>query len=156
MVKAGRRDSAPIGESMNQPVSEGPKKTVLDDVDELIMCLDCEPEAKRRQDTEEIDILDDDDEELESPDIPDGSEEAGPVPWLDRYEATSHLIGQLEDTLKMMDAEGVNLTGAWELANTARSLLDSADVVQALIYANRSFHVARQVHRVGPSGVAAS
>jgi hypothetical protein len=67
------------------------------------------------------------------------------------------LIGQLEDTLELMEQRGVNLTSAWALANTARSLLDSADVTQALIYANRSFRLALEVHRLeGPTGAAAS
>jgi hypothetical protein len=57
----------------------------------------------------------------------------------------------------MMESKGCNLTNAWELANTARSLLDSADVTQALIYANRSFRIAQDVHRFPDSaGVAAS
>jgi hypothetical protein len=39
----------------------------------------------------------------------------------------------------------------------ARSLLESADVIQALIYANRSFRLAMDVHRLnGEAKVAAS
>jgi hypothetical protein len=154
VVKAGKRDSAAVAPGIEKPASDAAQDAVLDDVDELLNCLDCEQAVEHEED-ESLDILDDADE-LEAPSIPDGSNDAGPVPWLDRYETTSHLIGQLEDTLRMMEEEGVNLTEAWEMANTARSLLDSADVVQALIFANRSFNMARQVHRMGSSGAAAS
>jgi hypothetical protein len=82
-----------------------------------------------------------------SPGVPEGEDDGGAMPWLDRYEATNRLIEQLEETLTMMEKRGVNLTQAWELANTARSLLDSADVAQALIFANRSFRMAMDIHR---------
>ena len=154
MVKAGKRDSAAVASGVDKPASDAAQDAILDDVDELLNCLDCKPEAEQAEE-EALDILEDSDD-LEVPEIPDGSNDAGPVPWLDRYETTSHLIGQLEDTLRMMEEEGINLTEAWEMANTARSLLDSADVVQALIFANRSFNMARQVHRMGSSGAAAS
>jgi hypothetical protein len=154
VVKAGKRDSTAIAPGMEKPASDAAQEPILDDVDELLNCIDCEPVVQQEED-EVLDILDDA-EGIESPSIPDSSNDAGPVPWLDRYETTSHLIGQLEDTLRMMEEEGVNLTEAWEMANTARSLLESADVVQALIFANRSFNMARQVHRMGSSGAAAS
>ena len=133
---------------------------MLDDVDELIMYLDSAdpggPKLPEPGPPEPPDHY----EDLPlppSPSIPDGSNDAAAIPWLDRFEATERLIVQLEDTLGLMEQRGVNLTSAWELANTARALLDSADVTQALIYANRSFRLALEVHRLeGPSGVAAS
>ena len=70
------------------------------------------------------------------------------IPWMDRYESTERLLKQLEETLQLMEARGVNLSSAWELANTARSLLDSADVIMALIYANRALRLALEVHRL--------
>jgi hypothetical protein len=127
---------------------------ILDDVDELIMSLDCEPAAKKKK------VSHDDGEDSSSytsPGVPEEPSSEGAVPWLDRYESTNSLISQLEQTLRMMEANGCNLTNAWELANTARSLLDSADVTQALIYANRSFRIAQDIHRFPDStGVAAS
>ncbi len=115
------------------------------------MSLDCEPSAKKKvvHEVEDPAIF-------SSPGVPVGGSDTGAMPWLDRYESTNSLIAQLEDTLRMMEANGCNLTNAWELANTARSLLDSADVTQALIYANRSFRIAQDIHRFPDKGVAAS
>ncbi len=116
------------------------------------MSIDCEPKERKRSHHEEEDIG-----SVRSPGVPDEVPTEGAVPWLDRYESTNRLISQLEDTLRMMESNGCNLTNAWELANTARSLLDSADVTQALIYANRSFRIAQDLHRFPDSaGVAAS
>lgn len=152
MVKAGKRGGAPpverVYEADPPPESCDP---VLDDVDQLIMSIGCEPGERRGQQDEDATGP------VRSPGVPDEGETEGAVPWLDRYESTNRLIAQLEDTLRMMEANGCNLTNAWELANTARSLLDSADVTQALIYANRSFRMAQDIHRFPESsGVAAS
>ncbi|UCC92386.1 MAG: hypothetical protein JSW25_06845 [Thermoplasmata archaeon] len=151
MVKAGKRGGAPPVERVYEPDPPESCDPVLDDVDELIMSLDCEPAAKKKvvQEQDEVDYA--------SPGVPEEPSSEGAVPWLDRYESTNSLITQLEQTLRMMEANGCNLTNAWELANTARSLLDSADVTQALIYANRSFRIAQDIHRFPDrSGVAAS
>jgi hypothetical protein len=128
---------------------------VLDDVDELIMSLDCE--LSQEQTPEPAPPALEGAGVTASPGIPEGGADGAIVPWLDRYESTNALILQLEDTLRLMETNGVNLTSAWELANTARSLLDSADVTQALIYANRSFRMAQDCHQFPDSGsVAAS
>ena len=84
------------------------------------------------------------------------SYDSGAVPWLDRYDTTERLLEQLEETLRLMESRGLNLTSAWELAMTARALLESADVVQALIYANRAVRVALDTHRTnaGAGGAA--
>ncbi len=159
MVKVGKRDA-------HVPHIEGIQRgdppacdAVLEDVDELIMSLDSAEHA-------EACGVDDGSSEskttvrkvkvVRSPGVPETPPDVGAVPWLDRFESTTALIKQLEDTLKMMESKGVNLTSAWELANTARSLLDSADVAQALIYANRSFRMALDIHRFPETGVAAS
>jgi hypothetical protein len=158
MVKAGKRDMVPQGNGAHgsDPQACDP---VMDDVDELIMSLDCVvPSVANSTETEDserptrvrkVKVV-------RSPGIPEEPRGDDAVPWLDRFESTNALIDQLEDTLKMMERKGINLTNAWELANTARSLLDSADVAQALIYANRSFRLALDVHRFPESGVAAS
>jgi len=152
VVKAGKRGGAPPVERVYE--ADPPKNCdpVLNDVDELIMSLDCEPAAKKK-------VVHEEEEEktsYTSPGVPEEASAGGAVPWLDRYESTNSLILQLEQTLRMMEANGCNLTNAWELATTARSLLDSADVTQALIYANRSFRVAQDIHRFPDKGVAAS
>lgn len=158
MVKAGKRGMIPHAEGAQRsdPQACDP---VLDDVDELILSIDCDAPVKasgaegdaqeKRTKVRKMKVV-------RSSGIPEEPSSEGAVPWLDRYESTNALISQLEDTLKMMERKGVNLTNAWELANTARSLLDSADVAQALIYANRSFSLALDVHRFPESGVAAS
>lgn len=152
VVKAGKRAGAPPVDRVYEPDSPKSCDPILDDVDELIMSLDCEPSAKKKvvHEVEDPAIF-------SSPGVPVGGSDTGAMPWLDRYESTNSLIAQLEDTLRMMEANGCNLTNAWELANTARSLLDSADVTQALIYANRSFRIAQDIHRFPDTkGVAAS
>ncbi len=158
MVKAGKRGLMPQAEGAQRsdPRACDP---VLDDVDELIMSIDCDAPAAasssgpdtpdKRTKVRKVKVV-------RSPGIPEMPSGEGSMPWLDRFETTNALINQLEDTLKMMETKGINLTNAWELANTARSLLDSADVAQALIYANRSFSLALDVHRFPESGVAAS
>ncbi len=159
MVKVGKRDAhVPHIEGIQRsdpPASD----TVLEDVDELIMSLDCvepaqatgaeeaPPESKKTVRKVKV---------VRSPGVPETPPGEGAVPWLDRFETTNALIQQLEETLRLMESKGVNLTNAWELANTARSLLDSADVAQALIYANRSFRMALDLHRFPETGVAAS
>ena len=82
--------------------------------------------------------------------------DSGVVPYLDRYETTERLLEQLEETLHLMEARGINLTTAWELVRTARALLESADIVQALICANRALRVALEVNRLhmAPGGAA--
>jgi hypothetical protein len=132
---------------------------VAEDIDELISSLDCPPEKPKvvKKVTVKRVLAQEQPEAMSSPGVPEGADDPGAVPWLDRYETTNNLIGQLEETLRVMEAKGVNLTSAWELANTARSLLESADVPQALIYANRSFRLAMDVHRFPDStGAAAS
>jgi hypothetical protein len=160
MVKAGKRDVAALKEGMDVMDPGVDSNSVLDDVDELIMCLDCEDHEGPKLPVPAPPEPPDHYEDLPlppSPSIPDGSNDAAAIPWLDRFEATERLIVQLEDTLDLMGQRGINLTSAWELANTARALLDNADVTQALIYANRSFRLALEVHRLdGSSGVAAS
>lgn len=152
VVKAGKRGAAPPVNRVYEPDSPKSCDPVLDDVDELIMSLDCKPAVKKRVVHEEEDSA-----SFASPGVPEGGSASSAMPWLDRYESTNSLISQLEDTLRMMEANGCNLTNAWELANTARSLLDSADVTQALIYANRSFSIAQDIHRFPDNkGVAAS
>ncbi len=152
MVKAGKRGGAPPVERVYEADPPDSCDPVLDDVDELIMSLDCEPAAKKQRVVSE-----DEETSYVSPGVPEEGVSEGAVPWLDRYESTNSLITQLEQTLRMMESNGCNLTNAWELANTARSLLDSADVTQALIYANRSFRIAQDIHRFPDStGVAAS
>lgn len=159
MDKAGKRD-APIPHIEGVQRSNSPTcDAVLDDVDELIMTLDCaepaqasgaeEGSSKTKKIVRKVKVV-------RSPGVPESPPGEGAVPWLDRFESTNALIQQLEDTLKLMESKGVNLTSAWELANTARSLLDSADVAQALIYANRSFRMALDIHRFPETGVAAS
>jgi hypothetical protein len=153
MVKAGKRGGAPPVERVYEADPPEACDPVVDDVDALIMSLDCEPAAKKKVVHEETE----DETPYTSPGVPEEPTSEGAVPWLDRYESTNSLISQLEQTLRMMEANGCNLTNAWELANTARSLLDSADVTQALIYANRSFRIAQDIHRFpDKSGVAAS
>jgi hypothetical protein len=155
VVKAGKREATTSIKEVPEPARGDACDPVIDDVDELIMSLDCEPAEP--QAPEEINLGLNDVELPRSPKIPDGSNDAGAVPWLDRFDSTERLIEQLEDTLKMMEDRGVNLTSAWQLATTARSLLESADVVQALIYANRSFRMALEVQRGdGQMGAAAS
>ena len=153
MVKAGKRGGAPPVERVYE--ADPPKDScdpVIDDVDQLIMSIDCEPEERAQSHREEEDTG-----PIQSPGVPDEGATEGAVTWLDRYDSTNRLSTQLEDTLRMMESRGCNLTNAWELANTARSLLDSADVTQALIYANRSFRIAQDIHRFPESsGVAAS
>ena len=118
------------------------------------MSIDCEP-AERTQSPDPA--TEDELAAVRSPGVPEEVADNAVVPWLDRYESTNALIVKLEDTLRMMENKGVNLTNAWELATTARSLLESADVAQALIYANRSFRLALDVHKFPDSpGVAAS
>lgn len=142
MVKAGKRGGAPPVERVYE--ADPPKSCdpVLEDVDELIMSLNCEPAAKKKRVVHEEEVT-----SYRSPGVPEEASAGGAVPWLNRYETTNSLILQLEQTLRMMEANGCNLTNAWELANTARSLLDSADVTSALIYANRSFRIAQDIHR---------
>jgi hypothetical protein len=153
MVKAGKRGGAPPVERVYEADPPRSCDPVLDDVDELIMSIDCEPRERKRSHHDEKE----DEASYASPGVPDEGATEGAVPWLDRYESTNRLITQLEQTLRMMESNGCNLTNAWELANTARSLLDSADVTQALIYANRSFRIAQDIHRFPDSaGVAAS
>ncbi len=160
MVKAGKRDVAALKEGLDEMDPGADSDPVLDDVDELINSLDSEelegPQLPEPGPPEPPDQY----EDLPlppSPSIPDGSNDAAAIPWLDRFEATERLIVQLEETLDLMGQRGINLSSAWELANTARALLDSADVTQALIYANRSFRLALEVHRLeGSTGVAAS
>lgn len=132
---------------------------VLDDVDELIMSLDGVEPARAsgaEEDSSESKRTVRKVKVVRSPGVPETPPDAGAVPWLDRFETTNALIQQLEDTLRLMESKGVNLTNAWELASTAKSLLDSADVAQALIYANRSFRMALDIHRFPETGVAAS
>lgn len=158
-VKADEHGSPPFGDEASEPAGGPGCDPIIDDVDELISSIDCGTEAGERRESPG-----EDDEEgagkvsdVRSPDVPDEAIDTGAVPWLDRYQATNDLICKLEDTLRMMERQGVNLTTAWELANTARSLLESADVAQALIYANRSFRMAQDLHRFPDSqGVAAS
>jgi hypothetical protein len=82
--------------------------------------------------------------------------DSGVMPYLDRYETTERLLEQLEETLQLMEARGTVLTTAWELVRTARALLESAEIVQALIYANRALRVALEVNRLqmAPGGAA--
>lgn len=123
------------------------------------MSLDCGTEAEGQQDSdgEEAEASAEEAQTVRSPEVPDEGTDTSAVAWLDRYQATNDLILKLEETLAMMERQGVNLTSAWELANTARSLLESADVAQAIIYANRSFRMALDLHRFPDSqGVAAS
>jgi len=151
MVKAGKRVDAPPVDRVYEPDDERACDPMDDDLDQLISSIDCAPAKRRGAPPEE------DPGQHRSPGVPEGGSDGGAVPWLDRYETTSSLIMQLEDTLRMMESRGCNLTNAWELANTARSLLDSADVTQALIYANRSFRLAQEIHRFPEHGhVAAS
>ena len=159
MVKVGKRNAhVPHLEGI-QRSDPPPCDTVLDDVDELIMSLDntdnaeaCRAEEESSESQKTVRKV----KVVRSPGVPEASPADAAVPWLDRFESTTALIKQLEDTLRLMESKGVNLTSAWELANTARSLLDSADVAQALIYANRSFGIALDIHRFPESGVAAS
>jgi hypothetical protein len=154
MVKAGKRGGAPPVERVFEADPPDPCDPVIDDVDDLIMSLDCPPATKKKKVVHEET---EDPSSYASPGVPEEAVSDGAVPWLDRYESTNNLINQLEQTLRMMEANGCNLTNAWELANTARSLLDSADVTQALIYANRSFRIAQDLHRFPDrAGVAAS
>ena len=159
MVKVGKRDAhVPHIEGI-QRSDPPPCDTVLEDVDELIMSLDCvepsqasgaeEGPSESKKTVRKVKVV-------RSPGVPETPPGDGAVPWLDRFETTNALIQQLEETLRLMESKGVNLTNAWELANTARSLLDSADVAQALIYANRSFRMALDLHRFPETGVAAS
>jgi hypothetical protein len=150
VVKAGKRGGAPPVDKVYEARSSESCDPIQDDLDQLIMSIDCEPKAKEQVHHEE------DEASIASPGVPEEGATEGAVPWLDRYESTNALISQLEQTLRMMESNGCNLTNAWELANTARSLLDSADVTQALIYANRSFRIAQDIHRFPDAGVAAS
>jgi len=153
MVKAGKMGGAPPVERVYEPDPSESCDPIIDDVDELIMSLACEPAAKKKA----VHDKGDDPGSFKSPGVPEQGVAEGAVPWLDRFETTNNLISQLEQTLRMMEANGCNLTNAWEMANTARSLLDSADVTQALIYANRSFSIAQDIHRFpDKGGVAAS
>ena len=155
MVKAGKREADTLLGEVSEPAGKEACDPVIDDVDELIMSLDCEPQEPQVH--EEVPLNHEGLELPPTPEIPEGSNDTGAVPWLDRFDSTKRLIEQLEDTLKMMQDRGVNLTSAWELATTARSLLDSADVIQALIYTNRSFRMAQEIQRNdGQTGVAAS
>ncbi len=127
---------------------------ILDDVDELIHSIDSGNDARKRQDDSELIIMDDDDDEGDVDTAVEGGEALDDtvIPWMERYDTTEKLITQVEETLRNLEQRGVNLTTAWDMANTARSLLDSADVVQALIYANRSFRLALEVHRLQDGG----
>jgi len=159
MVKVGKRDAHVTHIEGIQRSDSPPCDTVLDDVDELIMSLDntdhaeaCGAEegpSESKKTVRKVKVV-------RSPGVPETPPDGEAVPWLSRFESTTALIKQLEDTLRLMESKGVNLTSAWELANTARSLLDSADVAQALIYANRSFRMALDIHRFPETGVAAS
>jgi hypothetical protein len=132
---------------------------VLDDVDSLLLSIDGDGEGRRKADCGEKQSEEKIAEELADVVVEPNaySYDSGAVPWLDRYDTTERLLEQLEETLRLMESRGVNLTSAWELATTARALLESADVVQALIYANRAFRVALDTHRtVAGTGGAAS
>ncbi len=159
MVKVGKRD-AHVAHIEGIQRSDSPAgDAILEDVDELILSLDNPDQAEAcgaEEGPSESEKIVRKVKVVRSPGIPGTLPDEEPVPWLDRFESTTALIKQLEDTLTLMESKGVNLTSAWELANTARSLLDSADVAQALIYANRSFGIALDIHRFPESGVAAS
>jgi hypothetical protein len=159
MVKVGKRDAQIPHVEVHQRGEPPACDAVLDDVNELINSLDCVEPAKAsgaEEDSSDSKKIVRKVKVVRSPGVPENPPDEGAVPWLDRFETTNALIQQLEDTLKLMESKGVNLTSAWELANTARSLLDSADVAQALIYANRSFRMALDIHRFPDTGVAAS
>ncbi len=133
---------------------------VLDDVDSLLLSIDDngDGDGRRKADSGRTGSEEEIAEELADVVVePDAySYDSGAVPWLDRYDTTERLLEQLEETLRLMESRGLNLTSAWELAMTARALLESADVVQALIYANRAFRVALDIHRThaGTGGAA--
>jgi hypothetical protein len=148
MDEAEDRDAPSGDEDEGEHSVSQAKDSIIDDVDELIMSIDQEPEGPQEPSTDEPPLEPEKQLPPPSPEIPEGSDDSGAVPWLDRYQATNHLIEKLEETLNMMEERGVNLTEAWQLATIAKSLLDSADVVQALIYANRSFRLAMDVHRL--------
>jgi hypothetical protein len=151
-----KRGSEASGGEFQQPLES---EDILDDVEELILSIDSGNDVKKQHDDGELIIMDDDDDEEEADTDVEGEEtlDDSVIPWMDRYDTTEKLITQVEETLRQLEERGVNLTTAWDMANTARSLLDSADVVQALIYANRSFRLALEVHRLQDgSGGAAS
>ena len=122
---------------------------VLDDVDSLLMTIDAcqDGTGERGGDAGGGEGGSEGSGEVAA-DGPSSNLDSSIIPWMDRYESTERLLKQLEETLRLMEARGVNLSSAWELANTARSLLDSADVIMALIYANRALRLALEVHRL--------
>jgi hypothetical protein len=132
---------------------------VLDDVDSLLHSIDsCRegPEGSGGGGDEDVGSSSDGSGEAVASSGTGFTDDSCVIPWMDRYDTTERLLKQLEETLRLMEARGINLTSAWELANTARSLLDSADVVTALIYANRAMRMALEVYRLhdGFGGVA--
>jgi len=132
-------------------IGDGGCVDVLDDVDTLLMSIDsCNDGAPDRGEGGE-DVVETGGEGGSGAVATEGGGsnlDSSVIPWMDRYESTERLLKQLEETLSLMEARGVNLSSAWELANTARSLLDSADVIMALIYANRALRLALEVHRL--------
>ncbi len=147
----------PFGPTVVQSPGDRDCAGVLDDVDDLLGSIDT-PGAQGAKGCADGDASQQAAEEIaEIVAEPQGyGFDSGVVPYLDRYETTERLIEQLEETLHLMEARGVNLTTAWELVTTARALLESADIVQALIYANRALRVALEVNRLhmAPGGAA--
>ena len=140
-----------------QSVGDSDCAGVLDDVDDLLDSLDGEA-AQGARGCSDGDASKEAAEEIAELVVePQGyGFDSGVVPYLDRYETTERLIDQLEETLQLMEARGTPLTTAWELVRTARAFLESAEIVQALIYANRALRVALEVNRLHmtPGGAA--
>ena len=157
---APRRSAAPV--PVGRAPSYGPGPTpmgggdtecvdVLDDVDSLLMSIDSCNDVAHDAGGATEDAVETGGEGGSGEVAVEGKGsnlDSSVIPWMDRYESTERLLKQLEETLGLMEARGVNLTSAWELANTARSLLDSADVIMALINANRALRMALEVHRL--------
>ena len=156
---APRRSAAPVPVGRAPSYGPGPSRTgggdgecadFLDDVDSLLLSIDtCHDDTPDRGGGTDDDVDAGDGGSGEAAVAEKGTDlDSSIIPWMDRYESTERLLKQLDETLRLMEARGVNLTSAWELANTARSLLDSADVIMALIYANRALRMALEVHRL--------
>ena len=157
---APRRSAAPVPVGRAPSYGPGPSRVggggtecvdVLGDVDSLLMSIDTCHDGAPEGGEGSGDAIEAGGEEGSGEVVAEGggsNMDSSVIPWMDRYESTERLLKQLEETLRLMEARGVNLSSAWELANTARSLLDSADVIMALIYANRALRLALEVHRL--------